>query len=753
MSEQSQNRSRREGRTRPEGTPKRFITHLASVRDFRRAVAPYNFVPLPNPPIVLPAPGAPEEGHDSYDPSRCTGTLSLHIETLTPLYIRGTVPLAADGKPAGEAKDQVQFFAPSRVPSIPGSSLRGMIRSLIEILSWSRIDGVSDRHLFTRDFVHANSSYLAAMQERDTGAPTSMPGYLKRIGGKIIFQPALTLQGAPYLRIEQDRARAKFPDLQSMFNQITDRNGQPALRPNGAYRWMQKDVWFKLDKPDARHYYRDIKEISPTDPGGAGAESEWQHGCLVASGWVGGSRGYKQRHWIIPDPDPDPKAQVVDVSAGDEDLYLEGGGVTPAIREMAASGFSILRRELPANELVPCFLIEQDGHTFFGHTPMFRYPYRYSVHDAFPGALRDASVTGLSDAIFGRAGERDRSFAGRVAFEDAPLGGQRDGASENASYARILSTPKPTTFQHYLAQRDDGGGQGGRLNLDTLVDWDSPDATARGHKVFWHRPGDDPHHVPWQETQPLGDRDTQHTRIAPIRAERSFSARIHFENLTNEELGALLFALMLPEGCAHRLGMGKPLGLGSVRLHVEELELHDRVARYRSIFDISPDPLRGEALATAAAGFTDAFARWVLTQLAEANDQQAAQLLSRLQAVSAANQGEATAALWEHPRLKELRTLLAFEKAPPTRDTRYMSLDDFRNGRRAVLPRATQVAGMVTDESDGRGSSGGRSGNTTADIADTRRVVAPKPGLRRGGSHDGAVTESFAKRLTVHLME
>ena len=79
--------------------------------------------------------------------------------------------------------------------------------------------------------------------------------------------------------------------------------------------------------------------------------------------------------------------------------------------------------------------------------------------------------------------------------------------------------------------------------------------------------------------QSANPNDTQHTIIRPVKAGISFKGRIRFENLADIELGALLCALKLPDGCAHKLGMGKPLGLGSIKVD-SKLYLVDRVARY-----------------------------------------------------------------------------------------------------------------------------------------------------------------------------
>ena len=62
-----------------------------------------------------------------------------------------------------------------------------------------------------------------------------------------------------------------------------------------------------------------------------------------------------------------------------------------------------------------------------------------------------------------------------------------------------------------------------------------------------------------------------------------FSGRIRFENLSDAELGLLLLVLDLPAGHAHKMGMGKPIGLGSVRLTVG-LHLSQRKKRYSEVF-------------------------------------------------------------------------------------------------------------------------------------------------------------------------
>ena len=70
--------------------------------------------------------------------------------------------------------------------------------------------------------------------------------------------------------------------------------------------------------------------------------------------------------------------------------------------------------------------------------------------------------------------------------------------------------------------------------------------------------------------------------MRPIKAigEKRFWFHIDFENLNQEELELLCFSLQPDAMYEHRLGMGKSLGLGSVKIAPQALLLTDRVGRY-----------------------------------------------------------------------------------------------------------------------------------------------------------------------------
>jgi hypothetical protein len=94
-----------------------------------------------------------------------------------------------------------------------------------------------------------------------------------------------------------------------------------------------------------------------------------------------------------------------------------------------------------------------------------------------------------------------------------------------------------------------------------------------------------------------------------------FTCRIHFENLRPEELGVLWWALALPAGndrtYYHKLGMGKPLGMGSVAIH-PTLHLTDRAKRYDGLF--TGDAWQEAAQPAEADQYARTFEEYILQQ-------------------------------------------------------------------------------------------------------------------------------------------
>jgi len=84
--------------------------------------------------------------------------------------------------------------------------------------------------------------------------------------------------------------------------------------------------------------------------------------------------------------------------------------------------------------------------------------------------------------------------------------------------------------------------------------------------------------------------------VYAVPPQTEFTFNIRFTNLSDYELGMLLFALRLEDGVCHKLGYGKPYGMGSVKIEHTEIRLLNKSAYEK--FD-SPHPLQDDSVGIA----------------------------------------------------------------------------------------------------------------------------------------------------------
>lgn len=564
---------------------------ISSVRS--PAHAPYNFIPLNEKIVAAEKIPGQDFPLNVYHQTRHTGWIDLEIETQTPLYIR-------DALTTEESKsDRVNpdFFSPNGQPQMPGSSLRGMVRTLVEIVSFGKFGAYTDRRFYFRGLAD-KSNLRKDYQER-------MSSFDRKSRRAVYKMSAGVL-----------RKKGRFD-----------------------YEIVPSENFWQIAKPKAQGIVKQLKDQRY----GEFKFYETGEGYLVVSG----NMQNKKKDWMIAFPSSDAKAFPIP----EDDIKDYKDDATRA--DTVPNLVELVNRE-QHKKGVPCFYTKwQDrfgrSRVSFGHTAMFRLAYERTVGEHLPDAHNDDATIDIAEAIFGN----ESTFAGRVFFEDAKLNpGQTDALMGEAT-PKILSSPKPTTFQHYLAQNSDDIRQLNHYNTN---------APIRGNKLYWHKSGDN-----WQETDEtaITQHQTQYTKINPVKPQTKFTGRIRFENLSDVELGALLFNLDLPEGCCHKLGMGKPLGLGSIKI-IPKLFLSDRKQRYSDF-------------------------------LAEF-DLQESQQISRLKQkfelyICEALREQNVHTLWDLKRLKEFRTMLDFEKGVELEKQgkiRYMQItpqNEFKD--RPVLPMPT----------------------------------------------------------------
>jgi len=165
--------------------------------------------------------------------------------------------------------------------------------------------------------------------------------------------------------------------------------------------------------------------------------------------------------------------------------------------------------------------------------------------------------------------------AGKVFVEDLIWQNENADLIDRLRLPKILSSPKPTTFQHYLVTPE---GQKEKTN------WNHKNGSIRGNKFYWHRKTEESPSFKWYEGEGVEKTKSHPDEIKALLPGCIFEGKVRFENLTDEELGLLHMILSMTDKYRMKLGMGKPLGLGTIKVE-SSLHLQNRNDRYKKIFD------------------------------------------------------------------------------------------------------------------------------------------------------------------------
>ncbi|NOK65505.1 MAG: hypothetical protein GFH25_541182n21 [Chloroflexi bacterium AL-N10] len=613
------------------------VSHNDDIPEDRQAIAPYNFVPLP--PKVVPAEKLPSQ--DRYHEHSKTGRIVCTLTTESPLFVRcGLTPtqFATWGTKRlsemslEEQQQYAQFFSTERTddapgaPVIPGSSLRGMLRTLVEIAGYGKLTRVTERKLFYRSLGdpalrdiysdHFIEDCRSIADRRDRKPPIYRvkirTGFLRKHNGSYVIEEC------SYARIDQypnNRGMARIPKKPSQPLYETKRK---VKTPNWTYQHTpiyvvvddeEQDYHFPAQygnhgrprHPEIYLRFRGVREASFDKE----AIPDTQNATLVLTGPM----QHKHLEFVFLHntiaTHPVSEAMIErfhdddQITKWQEKAFPQNKSDKTEPNKMERQRAGALRNGEPV-----FFLLDEDQHvTFLGRAQMFRLPYPLAPLDFVPSDLRSSDNHDLAEAIFGYVQKeqqsQDQACAGRVFVGDAvlaPAQAPEDVWLSAEPFApHILASPKPTTFQHYLVQPDSESDQknltdseSDQKNLKHYASTPETETTIRGHKRYWHRGSVTEtmlrDHAFYHETPNQQQSDTQHTRLKPVKAGVTFRFDIHFENLSAVELGALLWVLNQASG-EHRLslGMGKPLGMGAIEI-TYEVEESLRKQRYTSVF-------------------------------------------------------------------------------------------------------------------------------------------------------------------------
>ena len=152
--------------------------------------------------------------------------------------------------------------------------------------------------------------------------------------------------------------------------------------------------------------------------------------------------------------------------------------------------------------------------------------------------------------IFGGMKDGD-PFLGKINISDAVAEGE--AIVEDLTLGSLMQ-PKP----HHRAWYGDPQQQG----------------VMRGRKFYYHHP---------RSARTTTRRDKFNKTVEAVKPGAVFGFSVDYANLTDDELSLLIFALVLKPEMCHKIGMGKPVGLGSAKIEMIQWRQHNLQTRYERL--------------------------------------------------------------------------------------------------------------------------------------------------------------------------
>ncbi|KAF7787716.1 hypothetical protein PRUB_a5215 [Pseudoalteromonas rubra] len=494
--------------------------------------APYHFVPLSK--WVYMPDWAHLVSHDVPFENGLSGTIDYTLVNQTPLCV-GQEHVKQDNAPTGVkwTKD------PQGNPIIPGSSIKGMLRSVLEIASFGKFGQVDNSHLSYRD-VSSHSEYLDTVSKKSKVE-------------------------AAWLRFDTDRqkwqlhlcqfAKVRHGLIQSQFG-VALENEEPATVKYAKFP-LTKEVFVtpykKTIKGKDFYWADDLKE------------GKYKAHMVFCN------------HRVFDATRADPKDYDFSYC-----FYGEHRPVSVAdsiLEELVQKCFkshdekqvNYLQKHAHAEFGMPVFaLLDKQGKTLksLGLARMPRLMYQHDFHSLAQNWQKDAlseHVFDLAECMFGTLRDKGLSLKSRISFSDARLANK---TKCEMSPVVTLGGPKPSFLATYVEQKE---------GSNEYIDYNAKYARLSGWKRYVAQPGFSSNYTGPKSADEEENTEVQ-SKLEFVAVGTQFRGRIVFHNLLPEELGALLWTIKFGKQADvhHQLGHGRSLGAGLVK--IQDLTLNNAYA-------------------------------------------------------------------------------------------------------------------------------------------------------------------------------
>ncbi len=515
--------------------------------------APYNFVPL-HKNVVIPH-WADFISHDIPFFDFQSGEFVLKIKAESPIFVM-------DGMKEKDSNEAGRFAALNGRYFIPGSSVKGMIRSVLEIMTFSKMKNkVKDDRYAVRDF-----------------------------GNKHIYNPS-QIAGqvrSGWLRWRED---GEYELQECQYNRIETRNIRPRVRytlaANESCKEKEKSASIKYENFEADNgrlsgqFKRDQDNNDPHRENAYLQCNEGENGEPGTIVFTGQPSRRKKYDFIFMNSQKE--AFLLDKKVIDNFFFA----YYDHDDTRSSCDWKYWKEKLNNHERIPVFFRYDDPRKKtvkdIGLSMLYKIVYKKSIHEAVKNTQKDVEGIDFSEAIFGHVDEiTNRALKGRVYFGHALAG--KDSQEDSEVHAHVLSSPKASYYPTYIKQ---GSQFPSRYN--TLMDGDAEIAGWKRYPI--HK-----NNSPTSNTLSAGQENVA-VRFKPLVKDTEFSCTVRYHNLRKIELGALISAVTFHNSqggtCFHSLGLAKPLGYGKVSVTIEGMSEEDQkeyMKGFEAYMDVSLPP-------------------------------------------------------------------------------------------------------------------------------------------------------------------
>jgi len=501
--------------------------------------APFNFVPLSE-KVFFPD-WADEVSHDVPFENAQSGVIDITMTAKSPIFVR-------------DGADEQGFCNHKGTPFIPASSVKGMVRNILEIMSFSKMSMFNDDTYAVRD-LRNRELYMSKMTPDKTFC-----GWLKKTDDGYAIEDCGKAGRIKHVEID----KIYNMDFASKFRQGKFGNKAKDKTAKVKYEMIKSHNFehgFEYVKKDVN---REIYRYEPNSN---------KKGTLVLTGQPSARKepqGQKPSGKVYEFVFFEPR-EIIKISKETYQNFLFAYFDERKTEPKESPDWAFWKQKLKNGERVPVFF-QKNGKEIahFGLSYLYKLPYSHSVKDGIP-PLHNDERKDLAETMFGYIG-KDEALKGRVQFSHFKATSNIKTLKERTE---ILGTPRASYYPMYVKQQKE------KL-FTTFMDGDFNISGWKRYPI--HKNG-------VKKTEDTGNENVG-TTFAPLKEGVVFQGKVRYHNLKKAELGALLSALSFhnTKECFHNIGMAKSLGYGKVELKIDGIELEE----YLKAFEVEISEQVGE---------------------------------------------------------------------------------------------------------------------------------------------------------------